>query len=318
MSKKIVTVVGATGKQGRGVVAAFVDNPVYHIRGLTRHPNSEAARILSSKNVEMIRADLGDLDSLKAAFAGSHIIFAVTDFYESFEKYGPERAFEIESEQGTNMAKAAAATPTLEHFIWSTLPKSSDEFPVPHFTSKHAVDAVIRRDADLLSKTTFIMVCYYTDNIALPSYRPYWIESAKKYVQFGTHSPQATVPIIGDVSVNITPFIRAIVENPEQTKNGTMVIASSENTTAEGWVQAWATAKGVEVQFVRISRQDYDALWPWPSWAEEFAKMFSYFENVPVSEWLVSGQKVLTKDDLGLTQFETLRQWAEKYDLPRL
>lgn len=44
---------------------------------------------------------------------------------------------EIESCQALNLAKAAAATPTLEHYIWSTLPdaktQSSGKFLVPHF-----------------------------------------------------------------------------------------------------------------------------------------------------------------------------------------
>jgi len=67
---------------------------------------------------------------------------------------------------------------------------------------------------------------------------------------------------------------------------------------------------------VCVGCKDYDALWPWPTWAEEFAKMFAFFESVPVPEWLVPGQKVLTKDDLGVTGLESLREWAERFELP--
>ncbi|KAK1758900.1 hypothetical protein QBC47DRAFT_420024 [Echria macrotheca] len=317
MTKKIVTVVGATGKQGTGIIAALPKD-IYHIRGLTRNPGSAAATALSSQGVEVVKTDIGNLDSLEIAFSGSHIIFAVTDFYESFEKYGPEKAMEIETQQGINMAKAAAAVPTLEHYIWSTLPKSSGPFHVPHFEGKHRVDEYIRTDAALLAKTTFIMVCYYAENLALPSYRPYWIETAKKYVQFTTYGPATSVPLIGDVTKNVTPFIKAILDQPGKTKNGAMVIASSESVTAEDWVQAWARAKGVQVQTVRISRDDYDKLWPWPHWAEEFAKMFDFFENVPVQEWLVPGQQVLTRNELGITELESLQEWAKRYELPSI
>ncbi|KAH8645418.1 hypothetical protein BX600DRAFT_534344 [Xylariales sp. PMI_506] len=317
MSKKIVTIVGATGLQGKGVIAAFADGP-YHIRGITRNPNSASAQTLSAQGIEVVKADIDDLASLKAAFAGSHIIFAVTNFYEYFEKYGPEKAAEIETKQGANMAEAAAATTTLEHYIWSTLPRDSEQYPVPHFGAKHKVDNIIRENPTLLAKTTFIMVCYYSNNLGLPSYRPYWIETAKKYVQFTTHAPETQIPLIGDVSVNLTPFIRAIVARPEDTRNGTMIIASAEMVTADEWVKTWAEAKGVEVQTVRISREAYDALWPWPSWAEEFAKMFDLFEKVPIPEWLVPGQKVLTKDELGLTGFQTLKEWVQTYELPAL
>jgi len=144
---------------------------------------------MSSQGIEVVNADIGDPSSLKLAFSGSHIIYAVTDFYEHFEKYGPDKAMEIETQQGINMAKAAAAVPTLEHYIWSTLPKVSKEYPVPHFEAKHRVDDYGRTDATLLAKTTFMMVCYYTDNLALSSYRPYWIDIAKKYVSLPHTAP---------------------------------------------------------------------------------------------------------------------------------
>lgn len=317
MSTKIVTIVGATGQQGKGVIAAFANGP-YHIRGLTRNPDSAGAKVLSSQGVEVVKADVNDLASMKAAFSGSHIIFAVTDFYENFEKYGPEKGVEIESKQGSNMVEAASTTSTLEHFIWSTMPIDTEAFPVPHFRSKHTVDGIIRAHPELFAKTTFLMVCYYANNLGMPSYRPYWIETAKKYVQFTTHAPTTIIPVIGDVSINITPFVKAIVDQPQTTKNGAMVVASSEAVTAEEWVQTFAAAKGITVQTIRISREDFDKLWPWPTWAEEFAKMFALFENVPISEWILPGQKILTKDNLGLSEFQTLKEWAQSYELPTI
>ncbi len=83
-------------------------------------------------------------------------------------------------------------------------------------------------------------------------------------------------------------------------------------------MQVWAAAKNVKVQTVRVSREVFDRRWPWPTWAEEFAKMFAFFENVPIPEWMLPGQKVLTKDELGLTEFQTLEQWAQNYELPAL
>ncbi|KAI5463906.1 putative NAD dependent epimerase/dehydratase [Mariannaea sp. PMI_226] len=315
MSTKLVTVVGATGQQGKAVIAAFANNPEYRIRGLTRNPDSASAEALRSQGIEIVKADIGDLDSLKSAFSGSHIIFAVTDFYELFQKYGPAKAKETETQQGTNLAKAASATSTLEHYIWSTLPNGTKEFPVPHFEGKFNVDMVIKADAALLAKTTFLLVCFYGNNLQLASFRPYWIETAKKYVQFTTYGPDTSIPFIGDVS-NITPFIQAIVENPEETKNGTMVIGSVEALTAKEWVETWAKTRSAEVQLVRVSRQDYDALWPWPYWSEEFALMMAYFEGHPMSQWLEPGQKVHTAESLGITGLKSVEEWVKSWELP--
>ena len=61
----------------------------------------------------MVRADLDDVESLTAAFSGSHGAFCVTNFWEHFS---PEK----EIEQARNLAKAAKAT-DVHHVVWSTI-----------------------------------------------------------------------------------------------------------------------------------------------------------------------------------------------------
>jgi len=91
---------------------------------------------------------------------GATLIFAVTDFFEPFASKGPEEAIKVESAQGINLAKAAAATPTLKHYIWSTLPNgkkiTGGKYVVPHFEAKNQIDAYIKSDSSLLEKTTFV------------------------------------------------------------------------------------------------------------------------------------------------------------------
>ncbi|RDW84104.1 NmrA/HSCARG family protein [Aspergillus mulundensis] len=317
MTTKLVTVVGATGQQGQAVVAAFTNNPAYRVRGLTRNPDSAAAKALASQGVEVVKADLNDFDTVAAAFADSHIIYAVTDFWALYQKDGFEKARDTERQEGYNMVRAAAAVPTLEHYIWSTLAKPKEEYPVYHFDGKFAVDELIRKEyPDLHAKTTLILVCFYGNNLQIASMRPYWIETAQKYVQFTTYDPQLIIPFIGDVK-NLTPFIEAIVSSPaEKVKNGALVIASIAQWTAEKWVVEWARARGKEAQLVRISREDYDKLWPWPRWAEEFALMMDYFQFVPPHDWIEPGVKVLTAQDLDVQPVQTMEEWVESYELP--
>ncbi|KAL2846391.1 hypothetical protein BJY01DRAFT_213481 [Aspergillus pseudoustus] len=315
MSQKIVTIVGSTGQQGKAVIAAFAGNPLYHIRGVTRNPDSAAAKALSTQGVEVIKGDLSDLASLKAAFHGSHIIFGLTDFWTLFPEHGPMKSKQIEFEQAKNLATAASSTSTLEHYIWSTLPKTSKEYPVYHFESKSEVDDLIRADPFLLPRTTLFMACFYANNLQVASFRPYWIETANKYVQFTTYPPETVIPFIGAVD-NVTPFIKAIIANPEKTKNGAMVIASITQWTAEKWVKEWAAARGAQAQLVRISRTDYDALWPWPRWADEFALMMEYLQHVPPQEWVEPGVNILTAEHLDITPVQTMEEWVKSYELP--
>lgn len=140
MSKKIATVVGATGNQGGAVIAALLQKSEYHIRGVTRDPASDASKALRAKGIEIVRADLNDEATLRAAFEGSHLIFGITDFVPGYVEHGGQKAKEIEIRYGRNIAYAAQATSTLEHFIWSTLPGIFDatggSFRVPTSTER--------------------------------------------------------------------------------------------------------------------------------------------------------------------------------------
>jgi uncharacterized protein YbjT (DUF2867 family) len=303
MSVKTVTVLGATGNQGVGVVSGLLqEQGKYHIRGVTRRPDSDAAKGLKAKGVEIIQADLNDVESLKAAFAGSHVIFSVTDFFEPFAASGPAKAMEVESQQGINVARAAAATPTLEHFIWSTLPNgtkvSGGKYTVPHFEGKNRVDEHIRQDKALLAKTTFLWVTWYHTNYDFPMYKPYPIPSAGKYVQITSYSPDTPVTTIGDVRANIGPFVRAILAKHQKTRNGAIVLAEIGTLTSHELLETWGAVQGKKVLTVRTDIATYNALWP--MWAEEMGVMSRFWDEFRERSWTEPGQEVLTGKDLGL------------------
>jgi hypothetical protein len=188
-----LTVVGATGTQGGSVIDSALTAGRYRVRALTRNPSSDKAKALAARGVEVVKADLNDHASLVKAFQvshfapalaiyimttlqGSNAIYAVTDFFEPFAAFGPEKAVEVETAQGINLAKAASQIPTLQHYIWSTLPNakriSSGKYIVPHFDAKNKVDDHIKSDPVLLAKTTFLWVTYYASNYQFPMFTP--------------------------------------------------------------------------------------------------------------------------------------------------
>lgn len=118
---KLVCVVGATGNQG-GSVARRFNAAGFRVRGLTRNPGSDAARKLSDAGIEVVAAELDDVETLKTAFAGANVIFSVTNYWEPFfrpdgrqkaqeQGISPRRyAYDVEYQQGKNIADAAATT----------------------------------------------------------------------------------------------------------------------------------------------------------------------------------------------------------------
>jgi hypothetical protein len=151
-NKKVIAVVGATGQQGGAVVRALQAGNQFKVRALTRNPakHSEFAD-------EVVQADLNRPETLKAAFAGAHGVFVVTNF----------------GEQGTDELKQATAAVRaakeagVKHFIWSTLPDveaiSGDKFHVPHFTGKAKVDRIVKEAG--FANHTFVIAPFYYQNV---------------------------------------------------------------------------------------------------------------------------------------------------------
>jgi uncharacterized protein YbjT (DUF2867 family) len=167
--KKIIAVVGATGAQGGGVVNGILSDPKsgFIPRAVTRNVNSDKAKALSSKGVEVVHADADDLESLKKAFKGAYGAYCVTNYWEY---NSPER----EKAQAENLAEAAKDA-KISHAVWSTLedsrewvPLDDDRMPtlmgkykVPHFDAKGESDKFFK-DAGV--PTTFMIVAFYWDN----------------------------------------------------------------------------------------------------------------------------------------------------------
>jgi uncharacterized protein YbjT (DUF2867 family) len=170
MSKKIIAVTGSTGAQGGGVVRAILDDPAseFAVRAITRKPDSDKAKALAKRGVEVVAADLDDVDSLRRAFAGAHGAFLVTNFWEHFSA-------DKEIAQARSLATASKDA-GLRHAIWSTLedtrkkvPLSDSRMPtlhgkwkVPHFDGKGEADQLFR-DAGV--PTTFLLTSFYWENL---------------------------------------------------------------------------------------------------------------------------------------------------------
>jgi len=83
--KKFIAVVGATGAQGGGLVRAILADGAgpFAARAITRKPESEKARALSSLGAEVVAGDADDPSSLDSAFAGAYGAYCVTNFWST-------------------------------------------------------------------------------------------------------------------------------------------------------------------------------------------------------------------------------------------
>lgn len=168
-TKKIITVLGATGAQGGGLARAILNDPnsAFAVRALTRDANSDKAKELANLGAEMIEGDIGDIESLKKAFQGAYGAYCVTFFWAHFSPA---------QEQAEAKAMAEAAKHAgIQHLIWSTLedsrkwvplsdnrmPTLGDKYKVPHFDAKGESNHFFT-DAGI--PTTFLLTSFYWDN----------------------------------------------------------------------------------------------------------------------------------------------------------
>src|SRR4051812_12883661 len=82
MTEPVISVLGGTGAQGGGVVEALLATRKFKVRVASRNPSSDAARALTARGVEVVKADLLEPSSLKALYDGAHGAFVVTNFWD--------------------------------------------------------------------------------------------------------------------------------------------------------------------------------------------------------------------------------------------
>ncbi|BGP09256.1 hypothetical protein JCM10049v2_005118 [Rhodotorula toruloides] len=164
---RTVAVVGATGHQGSGVVAALLSSTSFSVRALSTDPSgSKAASLLAQHDkyvkdgrLEIVQADLNDKGSLEKALKGAYGLFAAMTVAEN------------EIEQGKTLVDVAKAE-GIEHFVYSSLPSiakaSGGKYTrVVPFENKAEIEQYAKEKLD--NMTVLIPGAFYS-NFELPLY----------------------------------------------------------------------------------------------------------------------------------------------------
>ncbi|KAL7935857.1 putative hscarg dehydrogenase [Trichoderma chlorosporum] len=303
---KIIAIIGATGTQGGSIISALQNNPAYKLRALTRNPDSDKAKTLAAQGIEVVAADVKDESSLEKAFSGASVIFAVTDFFEPFDKVSLEEAMEMEYQQGVNIARAASKVATLKLYIWSTLPNSTKlsdgAITVPHMQAKTRVDEYIKSElrGSLLEKTIFFWVTFYASNLDYATFTPFYAKPTGKYLVVTPVSTKTKVVSLGALS-NIGTAVSGLLENDihtffakknseKNTSGGKYILLTTDSYTMDEYYSTWAKATGKDTDAVKVlsvSFEHYEALFA--EWGTEMGLMVKFWELVGEKSWQIVG-----------------------------
>src|ERR1700740_525579 len=131
---RTILITGVTGQQG-GAVAQALRGAGFHLRGLTRKPDSERAAALARQGIDIVKGDLDDEATLRRALAGAWGVFGVQNAGEA----GVER----EEAQGKRLAILARRA-GVEHSVYTSVGSAHKQTGVPHFDNKWRIEETVR------------------------------------------------------------------------------------------------------------------------------------------------------------------------------
>ncbi|WP_329047886.1 NmrA/HSCARG family protein [Amycolatopsis sp. NBC_01488] len=244
--KRVVAVVGATGRQGGGLVRSLAADPdgAFAVRAITRDAGTPRAKELAGLGVEVVIADLDDPGSVEAAFTGAYGAFCVT----AGQEHPPER----ETAHAATMA-AAAGRAGVAHVVWSTfedtrtfvrpgddrMPLVRGQYRVPHYDAKGAADAEFRA-----VPATFLRTAFYWEN---------FLDSGPRRGDDGVLTlamPLGPARLPGIAVADIGRCAHAILRRPELV--GKTVSITGENLTGAEYAAAFADLFGEPVRFADV------------------------------------------------------------------
>jgi len=131
---RTILITGVTGQQG-GAVAHALKGTGFHLRGLTRKPDSDRAAALARQGIDMVKGDLDDDSTLRRALAGAWGVFGVQN--------AGEASVEREEAQGKRLATLAREA-GVEHYVYTSVGSADKQTGVPHFDNKGRIEETVR------------------------------------------------------------------------------------------------------------------------------------------------------------------------------
>src|SRR6202140_4338300 len=290
-SKKLIAVIGATGHQGGSGGRALQAQSQFKVRALTRNPGKQ--RGLAD---EVVEADLDRPETLKAAFAGAHGVFLVTNFWE----------------QGTDELKQATAAVRaakdagVKHFVWSTLPDvealSGGKFHVPHFTGKAKIDRIVKEAG--FANHTFVIAPFYYGNLTGMMAPQKQADGSMGWAL--PLDPTLRVIHMGDIN-ELGNIVSGAFAHPDEAGNGQYLPLVGDFMSFNEIVET-LNRQGHNFSYKQVPKEIFAGFFPG---AAEIAEMFGYWEAHTYLGSDSSAQIALANKVAGRapSRFST---WAEK------
>jgi uncharacterized protein YbjT (DUF2867 family) len=288
-----VLVVGATGNQGGATVDHLLAaDREFTIRGLTRTPDSEAAKALDARGVDVRGGDLSDVESLRPAVDGVDAVVIVTNIWTA----GLDEAVD----HGKNIADVAADM-GVDHIVFSGAGYHDRDLGVAALEPAGEIEEYIR---SLEVPATFLRPVWFMHNLE-PAYED-------------IHDGTLGLPIAEHVTlqmVDVDDVGRAIVrvlEEPEAFVGDGIDLAGDEHTIGE-MARILSEVTGTEVRPFTVPIEDARE-----QMGEEMAELFQWFNDEGYSVDIHNVERRFGLEFIRLREYLEKNGWTDKRQPSRI
>lgn len=231
-----ILVTGATGRQGSAVVDHLLRSG-WPVRGMTRNPDSDAAKALRARGVEPVKGDFDSPESLRAAMEGAYGVYSVQDFWEA--------GYDGEIRQGKQVIDCAVEA-GVSHLVYSSVGGAERTFGqgIHHFETKHLIEKHLVESG--LKWTIFRPVTFFENFITWRYVRTMHDKGIFQF-PFWADRPFQMIAV-----QDLGAFVAAAFDQPE-TFAGVAMELASEQLTMNDFATAVSDAMGRPVRFRRLS-----------------------------------------------------------------
>lgn len=279
-----IAVFAATGTQGGAVADALLAKGA-SVRALLRGTNSDKAKALAERGVELAQIEVDNGPSLVAALQGVDAFWFMTTPPGGMQDADTEG----ETAQGIALADAAASA-QVPRVVFSSVGGAERDSGVPHFDSKYLVE---RHLTSLGLHTTIVRPVFFTDNF-------HWFA---RTIEDGTLVLRLPFPdgvVLQMIAARDVGAIAATILLDPTTAPETIEIAGDALTGSE-IAAAFATKTGMPARYEALPLSVMDG-------QDDMQSMFRWFAETPAFQADLDRVRRLAPDTW------TLAQWLDAVD----
>jgi uncharacterized protein YbjT (DUF2867 family) len=283
MSTKKILVTGATGQQGGSVINALVGKG-YSIFGMTRNPNSDRAKALAGRGVEVVAGDFRDKKALAGIFKRVDSVFLISTPFEA--------GVDDETVQAINAVEAAGEA-GVKYLLFSSVASADRNTTIPHFESKYTVEQFLVKSG--IPYTITAPVFFY-DNLFSP-----WMLPALQNGTLALALPAERQ--FQSVSLkNIGEFNALILDNPDRFLSKRIDYAGDALSGTE-YAEALSRASGRKIGYFEAPIEKVRES------SEDMAVMYEWFDRIGYSVDIEAQKRQYPE-----VPWEAFEQWAQRQD----